>query len=339
MNMNAPNKTLAEKVNNSALAPATQNMATLKNLLEKNKGAIAQAIPQHMNAERLARVALTLVRTTPALLDCSPESIMGGVLMSAQLGLELGMIGHAYLVPFNNRKTNRKEAQFIIGYRGMIDLARRSGNIESIKAEPVFENDEFELSYGLEDRLHHVPYHCRKGMAIGEPGAFRGAYAVAKFVGGGHAILYMPKAEIDAHRRRSKSSDSGPWVTDYNQMALKTVVRGLWKWLPISIEIAAKVESSDGAVKKEIRTDMDEAPDVAASTPDIFSQAEETTPIAETEAPAAPAPVKNPFEGIEAKYIAKARGQLNIATPTEKLAPDQIEQIRIVATEIKGGDF
>ena len=325
---------LTQRVQNTALTPASQNMNSLKDLLEKNKMAISQAIPKHMNADRLSRVALTLVRTTPALLECSPQSIMGGVLMSAQLGLELGMIGHAYLVPFNNKKTGRKEAQFIIGYRGMIDLARRSGNIESIKAEPVYVNDFFKLTYGLDDKLDHVPWHCREDQTQTESGAFRGAYAIAKFVQGGHAILYMPKAEIDQHRARSKSGQSGPWVSDYVQMALKTVVRGLWKWLPISIEVARQVESNDGTAKTEINTDMSEALDVSGENQDMFADAEtvqpEPTPIR---------PAADPFVGCDPKYVLKAKKQLGLGLDSRKLTIDEINKIIAVAEEIEQGDI
>lgn len=253
--------------------------------------------------------------------------------MSAQLGLELGMIGHAYLVPFNNKKTGRKEAQFIIGYRGMIDLARRSGNIESIKAEPVYANDFFKLTYGLDDKLDHVPWHCREDQVQTESGTFRGAYAIAKFVQGGHAILYMPKAEIDQHRARSKSGQSGPWVSDYVQMALKTVVRGLWKWLPISIEVARQVESNDGTAKTEINTDMSEALDVS-ETQDMFADAEtvqpEPTPIR---------PAADPFAGCNPQYILKAKKQLNLGLDSRKLTVDEINKIITVAEEIEQGDI
>jgi recombination protein RecT len=239
------------------------------------------------------------------------------------------MVGHAYLVPFNNRKTGKKEAQFIIGYRGMIDLARRSGTLESIKAEPVYENDFFKLSYGLEDRLEHVPYHCREDGRQSESGAFRGSYAVAKFKEGGHAILYMPKAEIDQHRKRSKSSDSGPWVTDYVQMALKTAVRGLWKWLPISVEVARQVEGTDETAKTAINSDMSEAIDIGEAQ-DMFADAET----------AIPEPTRlDPFAKIQPKYVARARGALNIQTAFEKLTAIEVENIKIKAQEIEEADF
>ena len=264
---------MGQTIEMKSLTPAQKNIQTLATLLEKSKGQIARAVPKHVDADRLARVALTLTRTTPTLLECSPQSILAGVMMSAQLGLELGMIGHAYLVPFNNKKTGRKEAQFIIGYRGMIDLARRSGNIKSIKAEVVYENDHFVLEYGLDDKIEHVPWHCRNDVRQSTSGDFRGAYAVAQFIEGGHALLYMPKAEIDEHRARSKASKYGPWVTDYNEMAKKTDVRGIFKWLPISIEIQRKVTGMDETARVEIDDDMTIVPDV--SQPDPFAGAED----------------------------------------------------------------
>lgn len=206
----------------------------------------------------MARLALTNLRQVPQLQQCTTESLFGALLNAAALGLEPGLVGHAYLLPFNNRKTGKKEVQFIIGYMGMLELARRSGKILSIMAKPVYTNDHFKLAYGLDETLEHIPWHLREDEPQDEAGAFKGAYLVAKLKDGGHVINYLPKAEIEKHRSRSMAKDSGPWVTDYDAMAVKTVVRATFKWLPISIEIMREVEEKD----ESIRVSPDELMDI-----------------------------------------------------------------------------
>jgi recombination protein RecT len=260
------NIALKDKLATKTQAPAKVNdpARTVAAYLDKMQSQIAKALPKHMNADRLARIALTTIRTNPKLLECNIESLMGAVMQSAQLGLEPNMLGACYIIPYG------KEAQFQIGYRGMIDLARRSGHIQSISAHEVYTNDFFKLEYGLNERLEHIPWHLRDDEKFAEPGQLKGCYMVAKFKDGGYQTHYMSKAEIDQHRKRSKSSGNGPWVTDYVEMAKKTVVRSAWKWLPISIEVMKQVESSDESVKKEIAEDMTEVPNTVIDVTPVF---------------------------------------------------------------------
>lgn len=222
---------------------------TIRAYLQRMGPEISRALPKHMDADRLARVALTTIRSTPKLLECNVQSLLAAVMQAAQLGLEPGLLGHCYIIPYG------KEAQFQIGYKGMIDLARRSGSIESIAAHAVYDNDEFEFEYGLNEKLRHVPNFD------GDRGQIRLFYGYAKFVGGGHQILVMSKAEVDAIRRRSKSGNNGPWVTDYEEMGKKTVIRRMFKYLPISIEIMQQVEANDNTVKRDIAESMADVPD------------------------------------------------------------------------------
>jgi recombination protein RecT len=252
---------LADKLQTQAAAnkpSATSPATTIHAYLKKMESEIARALPKHMSVDRLSRIALTTIRTNPLLLQCTLPSLMAAVMQSAQLGLEPGLIGHCYFVPFNNRKKDangkeywERDVQFIIGYKGMIDLARRSGNIQSISAHEVYDNDFIELTYGLEENLKHVPWFLRKDQKFTESGQITGAYMVAKFKDGGHYIHYMPIHEIEQHRKRSKAADKGPWVTDYAEMCKKTVVRAGWKWLPISIELAEAV-NKDETVRQDI---------------------------------------------------------------------------------------
>src|SRR5690625_2463241 len=212
---------------------------------------IEKALPKHMDADRLARIALTTIRTTPKLMECNLPSLMGAVMQAAQLGLEPGLIGHCYIIPYG------KEATFIIGYKGMIDLARRSGHIQSIYSHAVYENDDFDYELGLHPKLEHKP------SMDGNCGAFIGAYAVAHFKDGGYQMEFMRKSEIEKRRGRSASANSrhSPWKTDYEEMAKKTVIRHMWKYLPISVEVQQQAVK-DEVVKKDITEDPEPIYDV-----------------------------------------------------------------------------
>ncbi|UOY92879.1 recombination protein RecT [Ectobacillus sp. JY-23] len=220
---------------------------TIEAYMKKMAPRFAEVLPKHMDMERMSRIALTTIRTNPKLLEATVPSLMGAVMQAVQLGLEPGLLGHCYLLPFKNNKAGTTDVQFIIGYKGMIDLARRSGHIQSIYAHAVYQNDDFEYELGLHPQLTHKP-------SFGERGEFIGAYAVAHFKDGGYQMEFMPKSEIEKRRGRSKSKDFGPWKTDYEEMAKKTVVRAMFKYLPISIEVQAQAQQ-DEVVRKDITAD------------------------------------------------------------------------------------
>lgn len=207
----------------------------------KIKAQIALALPKHMTADRLARIALTEVRKTPALARCDQASFLGAIMQCAQLGLEPGgALGHAYLLPFENRKRNVTEVQFIVGYRGMIDLARRSGQILSIEARAVYETDHFKVTLGLNPDLQHEP-----NWDAPDRGPLRFVYSVAKLKDGGTQFEVMSRAEIERVRAKSRAGQSGPWVDHFEEMAKKTVLRRLFKYLPVSIELASAIEQDE----------------------------------------------------------------------------------------------
>lgn len=203
-------------------------------LLEKSKAQIAAALPQHLSPQRMVRIATTEIRNTPDLAACDPISFVGAIIQCAQLGLEPGnALGHVYLIPFWNSKRKVKEVQVIPGYRGLIDLARRSGQIVSISSRVVYSNDIFDYAYGLDERIEHVP-------ARGDRGEIIYVYAVAKLKDGGHQFEVM---DMDQINRIAK--DSGPWKTHFDEMCRKTAIRRLFKYLPVSIEIAKALEIID----------------------------------------------------------------------------------------------
>lgn len=249
--------------NTEALAPKTakggamekaQKKGTAVDYLndERFKSQLAAALPKFLDTDHFTRTAITEFRLNPALAECSVPSVLGYFMQAAACGLEpASVLGQCYPVPFNNKKTGQKECQFILSYRGMLSIARRSGEIASVVAEVVHEKDEFSIEYGLNPDLKHKPF------IDGEPGPMKGAYVVVRFKGEGvePLIKFMPKAEIDAHRKRSKASSYGPWVTDYEEMAKKTVFRSVFKWLPVSIEQVMAVTGDNAVAKYNAQAD------------------------------------------------------------------------------------
>lgn len=224
---------------NSNLSPRDKIIA----LVNRHEGDLREAMPGHANKQRLIRVMLSCLKTTPKLIECHQATLLGSVLQCAQLGLEPNTaLGHAYLVPFRNRKERRTDCQVVIGYKGFIDLARRSKQITSLQAQAVREGDHFDAVLGTGSRLEHKPNWD------GDRGAIKLFYAVADFVGGGHAFEVMSKAQIDAVMHKSQSrGEYGPWKDHYEEMGRKTVIRRLAKYLPLSIEMAKAVAIDDAA--------------------------------------------------------------------------------------------
>lgn len=249
----------------TAITPKAR-MDSLRQMLEAARTSMSMVVPKHVTPERLIKLALVAASRTPLLLQCDPKSIVQGVMTAAQLGLDCGgVLGSAYLVPFKNQKNGgRYEAQLIVGYRGLVDLARRSGEIETIEAHVVYAGDSFEVAFGLDPVLRHVP--CLSGEE-GEPVL---VYAIARLRDGGRQVEVMTRSQVERIRSRSRAGQSGPWVSDWAEMARKTVVRRLCKYLPLSPELAdaltvdEKVEGSavPELVPVEQHSDEDAALDV-----------------------------------------------------------------------------
>ncbi len=251
------------------------NVATVSALMKQYKEQFAAALPKHMTPDRLTRVALTELRKTPKLMECDPLSFVGAIMLCAQLGLEPGgSLGHIYLLPYG------KNVNPIIGYRGMIDLARRSGQVVSLSAHEVYKNDFFEFEFGLHEKLCHRP-NMKEAR-----GDLIAVYAIAHLVGGGHQIEVMAKTDVDAIRSRSKAAGSGPWVTDYAEMAKKTVLRKLFKYLPVSIEVqrAATIDEQSDIGKFDVTTVLDTEEDSFAfdnETGEVLEQKSQSDQLAE----------------------------------------------------------
>ncbi|MCL2306286.1 MAG: recombinase RecT, partial [Planctomycetaceae bacterium] len=219
-------------------APSLYDIITSKSTADKLRAQMAT----HVSPERLARVAWGAIMKTPKLLNATQESVLFCVAECARLGLEPSL-GRVYFLPFDNNKKGVTECQIIIGYQGFLDLARRSGIVSSINARCVYENERFEYRVTIES-----PVLVHEPCLTGDKGTLLGAYCIARFKDGGSHVEYMTKSEIDAIRKRSKAANSGPWVTDYDAMALKTVVRRAAKFWPLttaSPELADAIQLSD----------------------------------------------------------------------------------------------
>ncbi len=241
-----------EKVKNQlAKKGSGKKSNTIMDLLNnpKMKSQIQRALPNGMSAERIARIALTALRMNPELQECSPQSFVAALMTSAQLGLEPNTpLGHAWLIPRKNH--GKMEVQFEIGYKGTLDLVRRSGEIKAVFAEAVYEKDYFEFEYGTNPYLRHKPF------LDGDRGKVRLYYAVAIFKDGGYAFKVMSIPEIEKYRKLSPSANSpySPWNNFYDDMAKKTVLKQLCKLLPLSIETQRGL-AQDETIRTQIETD------------------------------------------------------------------------------------
>ena len=216
---------------------AEKKPKTIFDIIQAGAKQFATALPKHINTDRFVRIAITTIRQNPKLAQCSQESLLGALMVSAQLGLEPGTLGQCYLIPYG------RECQFQIGYKGMIELLRRSGQLKDIYAYSVYENDDFEITYGLDRNLIHKPNLANKGD-------FLGCYCVAILKDDTRAFEYMTKEEIEAHAKKfSKTFENGPWKTDFEAMAHKTVVKKMLKWLPLSVEFLENIEKDDKSFK------------------------------------------------------------------------------------------
>ena len=228
----------------SQLAQTQQGNKPMQQYIKSMEGEIAKALPSVITPERFTRIVLSAISVNPKLGECTPQSFLGAMMTSAQLGLEVNTpLGQAYVLPYRNKGV--LEAQFQLGYKGLIDLAYRSGEVEVIQAHVVHENDDFECEYGLDPKLPHKPAASNRGEPIK-------VYAVFKTESGGFGFEVMSMEDVRKHAAKySKSYGSGysPWKTNFEEMAKKTVFRSVFKWLPISIE-QIQATTTDGSVSR-----------------------------------------------------------------------------------------
>ena len=195
-----------------------------------------EALANGVDIDTLKRVAVMEINKSRALQKCSPATVLTAVADAGRLGLSIGgALGQAYLVPYGSTCT------MIVGYRGLIELARRSGGVQKVEAHTVRERDHFEIRYGSEDELVHRP------QPFTDRGDVIGVYAIALLESGARQFVTMDTDEINAIRDRSRAGRNGPWVTDWAEMAKKTAVRRLIKMLPLSVEAQRAIDNDDRA--------------------------------------------------------------------------------------------
>lgn len=232
--------------------PEERALAIIDTSLANYKDEFTRLLGDAIPADSFMSVAYEAFRRSPDLLEIalhSPDSLMKALFDAAALKLRPdGVLGSAYIVPRRNRNTGRKEAYFQIGYRGLVELIMRSGHVSNVQSRIVYVNEPFRIVYGTDQRIEHEPL-----LDGGERGAVRGVYAVARMRDGNTVIDYMTFDQVNAIRERSPSK-SGPWSTDYEEMARKTVVRRLAKALPMSVEVQHAVGLDDRGEEAVVAT-------------------------------------------------------------------------------------
>jgi len=241
-----------------AVEPSRTSMQTY---IKQMDGAIRKALPSVMTPERFTRIVLSALSTNPKLAECTPKSFLGAMMTAAQLGLEPNTpLGQAYLIPFRNHGV--MECQFQLGYKGLIDLAYRSGAVRVIQAQIVYENDDFKYAFGLEPVLKHIPAKSDRGQPIFVYALFR-----TKDDGFGYEVMSIDDVRAFA-QQYSKSYGSGPWQTNFEEMAKKTALKRVLKFAPLNSEFLRGV-AQDETIKNDIGEDMSVIPTVAVEAEEM----------------------------------------------------------------------
>jgi recombination protein RecT len=246
------------------LTESQKALITLQELLLRHKDQIAMALPRHMSADRMLRVAITAAAATPALLKCDARSVAGCIVQASLLGLEPStVLGEAYLIPYE------KTCKLVLGWKGLLKLVRNSGELLLVNAQEVRDKDAFEFEDGLDPFLRHK----RAPGGPEERGPVVSYWAGAVLRGGGKQFVVMTRQEVEAHAKKySKAFGSGPWKNEFDEMAKKTCLRKLCKYLPASVEsqVACALDEQEEAgipqqFVPEVPLELQPAPEEAAA--------------------------------------------------------------------------
>ena len=240
---------MANTIQNQVVSTNT-GKKTMQSYIKSMEGEIKKALPSVITPERFTRMVLSAISVNPKLASCTPSSFLGAMMSAAQLGLEPNTpLGQAYLIPYKNR--GQDEVQFQIGYKGLIDLAYRSGEVELVQAHIVYENDDFECEFGLEPKLVHKPADSDRGEPVK-------VYAMFKTKSGGYGFEVMSMDDVRKHAEKySQAYKSGfsPWKSNFEEMAKKTVLKKTLKYAPLKSDFV-KAVVQDESIKTEIAEDM-----------------------------------------------------------------------------------
>lgn len=246
------NKGIIAKAADTAPVLTEKKPATIQQYIQRMQGEIAKALPSVISPERFTRIVLSAISSNPKLAECTPQSFLGAMMTSAQLGCEVNTpLGQAYLIPRWNSKKQCNECQFQLGYKGLKDLAHKGGVI-IMTAEVVYSNDEFEYELGLNPILRHKPAMSNRG----EPVWF---YATFHTKDGGYGFECMSVEDVRRHAQQYsdayKKGYTSPWTTNFEEMAKKTVLKRVLKYAPLSVEAQRHI-SADETIKNTISDDM-----------------------------------------------------------------------------------
>jgi recombination protein RecT len=294
-------------MSNTNITTKPQGLKSLINS-EAMRQQFALALPKHLTAERFTRIAITALTRTPKLQECTPESFMRCLLDLSALGIEPDG-RRAHLIPYG------KECSLILDYKGIAELVMRSGAVSSIHADKVCDNDVFDVDRG-KITTHRIDYKTPRGKSYAY-------YVIVTFKDGSEKCEVMTRDEVDGIRKRSKAGNSGPWVSDFDEMGKKTVFRRASKWLPLSPEIRDAMEKDGDA--------LDDSPRIATGRVVEGTQAKLANPY--EDAPAA-------FEDLPGRQLLQhmpdmdpqPTGEAPLASPVE--VSEQTERAQLI-DEIK----
>lgn len=266
---------MAGTIQNQVAQTGAPQKKTMQQYIKAMEGEIKKALPSVLTPERFTRMVLTALSTTPALASCTPPSFLGAMMSAAQLGVEPNTpLGQAYILPYKNKGT--LEAQFQLGYKGLIDLAYRSGEVEVVQSHIVYSNDEFVCEYGLEPKLVHKPADGNRGDPVK-------VYAMFKTKSGGFGFEVMTMEDVRRHAEKySKAYNSSfsPWKTSFEEMAKKTVLKKVLKYAPLKSDFVRAVVQ-DETIKTEISDDMYSVPSENVFEGEYTEVSEETGEVRE----------------------------------------------------------
>lgn len=241
---------MENKIQNQVATTNSGEKKTMQQYVKAMEGEIKKALPSVITPERFTRMVLSAMSTNPKLSSCTPGSFLGAMMSAAQLGLEPNTpLGQAYILPYMNKGT--LEAQFQIGYKGLIDLAYRSGEVELVQAHIVYANDTFECEFGLEPKLVHKPADSDRGDPVK-------VYAMFKTKSGGYGFDVMSMEDVKKHAEKysqAYKSNYSPWKTSFEEMAKKTCLKRVLKYAPLKSDFV-KALVQDEVIKSGLSDDM-----------------------------------------------------------------------------------
>ncbi len=287
------------------LTPRQQLVVQRKNEIQSMEADLKKMLPPSLPSDKFIRTVQTAITLNPDIAECDKISVIAACMKAAADGLVLDG-REAVLNIYNTKQKDgswKKSAQYIPMVAGIIKRVRNSGEVSRLNAFVVYERDVFHVTYGLEMSLKHEPN-------FDDPGRPIGAYAVCLFKDGEIDFEFMSLKQIEAVRERSKAKDSGPWKTDWSEMARKTVIRRLSKRLPVDSDIARVVERID--------EDYDFKPSDKVATPH-----DEDGVVIENQEPAKPAKPANTKGAAAAKLNPKLQPKPAETAEAEQAADDQ----------------